>query len=73
MLLVLQIQLQMQSIGGQTDNDAVSRFQQIASLLAMNSDVMAYLMSEMRLQQMMGDVFKILSEASGMNMDFLGN
>jgi len=35
--------------------------------------VMAYLMSEMRVQQMMADVFKILTEASGMNMDFLGN
>ena len=52
----LQVQLQMQSVGGQSDPDAVSRFQQIASLLAMNSDVMAYLMSEMRVQQMMAIV-----------------
>ncbi len=66
----LQSKLQMQAVsGGQTDPDEAERFRKIVSLLYMNSDVQAYLLSEMRLQTMLGDIFKILSEAAGMRID----
>ena len=69
----LQAALQIQAMGGAAvEADDMQRFQQIASLLYMNNDVQAYLMSEMRLQKMMADVFKIISEAGGMNLDMLG-
>lgn len=69
----LQVALQMQAMGGaEADSDAMQRFSQISSLLYMNNDVQAYLMAEMRLQRMMADVFKIIADAGGINMDMLG-
>ena len=62
----------MQAMGGaQAGEDDMRRFQQISSLLYMNSDVQAYLLAEMRLQRMMADVFQIITEASGLNLDML--
>ena len=69
----LQMALQVQAMGGAAvESDDMQRFQQIGSLLYMNGDVQAYLMAEMRLQRLMADIFKIISEAGGMNMDMLG-
>lgn len=69
----LQTALQMQAMGGPAvEAEDAQRFQQIASLLYMNSDVQAYLMAEMRLQKMFADVIKIISEAGGINLDMLG-
>ncbi len=68
----LQAALQMQAMGGpQVAPEDMQRFQQIASLLYMNNDVQAYLMAEMRQQKLLADVFKIISEAGGINMDML--
>lgn len=69
----LQMALQLQTMSGETpDQEEMQRFSQISSLLFMNSDVQAYLLAEMRLQKMMADVFKIISEAAGLNMDMMG-
>ncbi len=68
----LQTALQLQAMGGPAvGEDDTRRFQQIASLLYMNGDVQAYLMAEMRVQKLLADVFKIISEAGGINMDML--
>lgn len=69
----LQMALQLQTMSGETpQGEDMQRFSQISSLLFMNSDVQAFLLAEMRLQKMMGDVFKIVSEAAGLNMDMMG-
>lgn len=69
----LQTALQIQAMGGaQVESDDMQRFQQISSLLYMNSDVQAYLLAEMRMQQMMADILKIITEAGGLNLDNLG-
>ena len=69
----LQTALQLQAMGGaRVEADEMARFQQIGTLLYMNADVQAYLLAEMKLQQMLADVFKIISEAGGLNMDRLG-
>lgn len=69
----LQMSLQMRAMGGQqADSDEMQRFSQISSLLYMNSDVQAFLMAEMRLQKMIADVFKIITEAGGLSTDMLG-
>lgn len=69
----LQLALQMQAMGGPSaGDDAMDRFSKISSLLYMNQDVQAYLMAEMRMQKLMADVLKIISEAAGMNLDALG-
>ena len=69
----LQTRLQLAAMGGgQVDQEETQRFSQIASLLYMNGDVQAYLMAEMRLQRLMADVFKILSDAGGMQLEVPG-
>ena len=49
----LQVQLQMSMVGaaGEMPSEDMQRFQQLASLLYMNSDVQAYLMAEMQMQK----------------------
>ncbi len=71
----LQVKLQMSMVGaaGQMPNDEMQRFQQLASLLYMNSDVQAYLMAEMQMQKTLADVFKILTEAAGVTLDLPDN
>lgn len=67
----LQIKLQMSMVGGagEMPGEDMQRFQQLASLLYMNSDVQAYLMAEMQMQKTLGDIFKILTEAAGISFD----
>ena len=67
----LQVQLQMSMVGaaGQMPGEDMQRFQQLASLLYMNSDVQAYLLAEMQMQKTLADVFKILTEAAGVSFD----
>ena len=71
----LQIRLQMSMAGaaGQMPSEEMQRFQQLASLLYMNSDVQAYLMAEMQMHKTLGDVFKILTEAAGIHLDLPEN
>ena len=66
----LQIGLQMRAMGGPAmGEDDAQRFSKIASLLYMNGDAAAYLMAEMRVSQMLADLMKIISEASGLGME----
>ena len=67
----LQVQLQMSMVGaaGELSSEDMQRFQQLASLLYMNSDVQAYLMAEMQMQKTLADIFKILTEAAGIRFD----
>ena len=37
----------------------------------MNQEVMTFIQAEYRINQVMGDIFKILSEAVDMQLDFL--
>ena len=71
----LQVKLQMSMVGaaGQMPGEDMQRFQQLASLLYMNSDVQAYLMAEMQMQKTLADVFKILTEAAGVKFDLPEN
>ena len=68
----LQMALQMQAMGGEAVSpEDMQRFAQINSLLYLNEDVKAYLLAEMRLQQILADVFRIISEAGGISLDML--
>ena len=65
----LQMQLQMAAVAGaDTPDSEVQRFQQIGGLLMANPKTMQFLLAEMRLQQMMADVYKILNEAAGLDI-----
>ena len=65
----LQVNVQMRMLSGQgMDDDDGRRFQQLGALLFADQRTSAYLLSEMRLQQMMGKVFEKLTRAAGMEM-----
>ena len=68
----LQYRLQMKAASGETmPEDDMTRLQQIGTLLQFNSDVSAYLLAELRFQRMMSDVFKILADVAGIDLDAL--
>lgn len=65
----LQMQLQLAAMtGAETSDSDAQRFQQIGGLLFTNPQTSQFLLSEMRLQQMMADVYKMLSDAAGLDM-----
>lgn len=65
----LQVGVQMRMLAGQgMDDEDGRRFQQLGALLFADQRTSAYLLSEMRLQKMMGEVFEQLTRAAGMEM-----
>lgn len=68
----LQFHLQFTTVGGgQPADEDVQRFGSIASLLQLNEDVCNYMLAEIRFQKMVADVYKILGEACGIDVDAL--
>ncbi len=57
--------------GERIDEQDFQRMQQIASLLQYNPDASAYLMAEFRFQNMLADIYKILADVAGINLDML--
>ena len=69
----LQMALQMAAVSGQNpDADDMQRFQGITALLFGKPEVSQFMLSEMRLQQTLADIFKIVTEASGLDMNIPG-
>ena len=65
----LQMKLQMAAAGGQTpDAEDMQRFSGISTLLFSKQEVSNYLLAEMRLQQALADIFRILTEAADVDM-----
>ena len=69
----LQVKLQMGAVAGtKPDDDDMQRFQGITSLLFANPTVSKYMLAEMRLQQALADIFKIITEAANIDMGLPG-
>ena len=69
----LQVKLQMGAVAGhQPDETDMQRFQGITSLLFANPTVSKYMLAEMRLQQALADIFKIITEAANIDMELPG-
>lgn len=65
----LQVSLQMAAMSGQeADATDMQRFSGITTLLFGNQDVSQYLLAEMRLQQAMADIFKIITDAADIDL-----
>ena len=65
----LQISLQMAAMSGQQgDSEDMQRFSGITTLLFGLTEVSSYLLSEMRMQQTMADIFKILTDAADIDL-----
>jgi len=66
----LQIALQMSAMaGGGMPPEEMQRFTQISSLLYAGTDTSRYLLAELRLQKMVGDVLKLVTDAADMQFD----
>ena len=64
----LQFKLQAKMASGEAlPDDDMQRLTQIGTLLQLNKDVGDYLVAEFRYQRLLADVFKILSEVSGID------
>ena len=68
----LQYRVQLSAASGNpSDGDELKRLTQIAGLLQFNPDAGAYIVAEFRLQKLLADVYKIIAEAAGINLDLL--
>ena len=68
----LQFRLQAKAASGESlPQEDMQRLTQIGTLLQFNSDVSAFLMAEFRFQRMLSDIFKILADVAGIDLDML--
>ena len=68
----LQFKLQAKMASGESlPPDDMQRMQQIGTLLQFNPDVSNFLMAEFRFQRMISDIFKILADVAGVDLDML--
>jgi len=68
----LQFKMQARLAAGERmPEEELQRLQQIGALLQFNPDVSAYLMAEFRFQRMLSDIFKILADVAGVDLDML--
>ena len=68
----LQFRMQAKLASGENmPEDDLQRLQQIGTLLQFNPDVSAYLLAEFRFQKMLADIYKILGDAAGIDLDML--
>ncbi len=68
--LQFQIQISMAG-GGQADPQELERLQKLAAVLQMSPEATAYMLAEFRFQRMLADIYKILGDAAGIDMDLL--
>jgi cell fate (sporulation/competence/biofilm development) regulator YlbF (YheA/YmcA/DUF963 family) len=69
----LQIMVQMSTLSRQAvPDEEMQRFQQISSLLYAGTDTSRYLVAEMRLQQVMADIYNAINQASGLSLELPG-
>ena len=68
-----QTRLQMAAVSGhEADADDVQRFQKLSTLLYMNNDVAQYLVAQLRVQQLTGEVFQNVAKAAELELDLPG-
>lgn len=68
----LQFRLQAKMASGESlPDEDMQRLQQIGTLLQFNPDVANYLLAEFRFQRLLTDVFKILADVAGVDLDML--
>lgn len=59
----LQLRVQAVVLEGRQDEELFARFQKLGEVLQMEKDTADYLMAELRVNKLLGDVYKLLAEA----------
>ena len=68
----LQFQLQVSMAGGNSPDPAeMERLQKIAGVLQLSPDASNYILAEYRFQKLLADIYKILGDAAGIDLDML--
>jgi len=68
-----QTRLQMAAASGvNADAEDVERFNKLSALLYMNGDMAQYLMAQMRMQQLAGEVFQQVVKAAELDLELPG-
>ena len=67
----LQIRAQAAAVSGRRDDEAMGKLQKLGELLQFDQDAAACLMAEFRLKRTLGDVYRILAEAVGVDLSAL--
>jgi cell fate (sporulation/competence/biofilm development) regulator YlbF (YheA/YmcA/DUF963 family) len=69
----LQTKLQMAAVtGADSTADDVQRFKQLSGLLMMNAVIAQYFIAQIRLQQMLGEVFQTITQAAELEFKLPG-
>ena len=68
----LQFRMQAQAASGkQPDGEDMQKLMRISSLLQLNSDAQAYMLAELRFQRLIADIYKIIGDAAGIDIEAL--
>jgi len=68
----LQFRMQAKAASGEKpDDEEMQKLMRISSLLQLNSDAGAYLLAEFRFQKLLADIYKILGDVAGIDIDAL--
>lgn len=68
--LAMRVQVAM-AAGGKADAEEMDRLQKIIGLLQYNPETAEFLVSEFRFQRMLTDIYKILGDVAGIDLDML--
>ena len=67
----LQLRAQAAYVAGEQDEETFDKLRRMGELLQMDKDASEYLISEFMLSRMLGDIYKILADAAGMDLGAL--
>ena len=67
----LRMKAQAASVAGTPDAEATEKLQKLGELLQFDATAAEYLMAEFRLNALLGDIYKILAEAVGLDLGAL--
>lgn len=68
----LQFRLQAKAASGEKpDDEDTQKLMRISSLLQLNNDASSYLLAEFRFQKLLADIYKILGDVAGIDIDAL--
>jgi len=68
----LRFEVQTAYISGEApDEDKLQKLNKIGEVLQFNTDIAGFISAEFRLNQLIGDVYRIIGEAVGIDLNFL--
>lgn len=69
----LELKCQAAMVSGEEDPESMEKLRRLTGLLQMNGDAAEYLMAEFRLSRALGDIYRILADAAGLDISMLDN